>query len=66
VAKGIGCDISPWRASEENGWALDLDELRNLMRPSTKAIIVNTPHNPTGYLMSRADFDELNRFAQDE
>jgi aspartate/methionine/tyrosine aminotransferase len=66
VAKGLGCQVSPWLAREENGWALDLDELRHLMRPSTKAIVVNTPHNPTGYLMSRADFDELHRIAQAE
>lgn len=66
VAKGIGCMVSPWRAREEDGWALDMDELRHLMRSSTKAIIVNVPHNPTGYLMSRADFDELNRFVQEK
>ena len=66
VAKGIGCQVSPWLAREENGWALDLDELRHLMRTTTKAIIINTPHNPTGYLMSRADFDELNKFAQEK
>lgn len=65
VAKGIGCDINPWYAREENGWALDLGELKRLLRPTTKAIIVNLPHNPTGYLMSRAGFDELNRFAQE-
>lgn len=64
VAKGIGCMVSPWRAREEDGWALDLNDLRHLMRPSTKAIIVNLPHNPTGYLMPRADFDALNQFAQ--
>jgi aspartate/methionine/tyrosine aminotransferase len=66
VAKGIGCQVSPWIAREENGWALDLDELRGLVRPNTKAIIINTPHNPTGYLMSRADFDELNKFVQEK
>jgi aspartate/methionine/tyrosine aminotransferase len=66
VAKGLGCQVSPWLAREENGWALDLDELRHLMRPSTKAIVVNTPHNPTGYLMSRVDFDELNRIVQEK
>ncbi len=66
VAKGIGCQVSPWIAREENGWALDLDELRHLMRSSTKAVIINTPHNPTGYLMSRADFDELNKIVQEE
>jgi len=65
VAKSTGCDVSPWRAREENGWALDLDELRHLMRTNTKAIVINTPHNPTGYLMSRTDFDAVNKFAQD-
>src|SRR3990172_8533203 len=49
VAKAIGCQVSPWRAREENGWALNLDELHHLMRSSTKAIVINTPHNPTGY-----------------
>jgi aspartate/methionine/tyrosine aminotransferase len=66
VARGIGCQVSPWLACEENGWALDMDELRRLMRTTTKAIIVNTPHNPTGYLMSRADFDELHKIAQEK
>jgi aspartate/methionine/tyrosine aminotransferase len=66
VAKGIGCYISPWRAREENNWALDLDELRHLMRSSTKAIVINTPHNPTGYLMSRTDFEAVNQFAQEK
>lgn len=65
VAKGIGCQVSPWLAREEDSWALDLDELRHLMRPSTKAVIINTPHNPTGYLMSHADFDALNKFVQE-
>lgn len=65
IAKGIGCMVSPWRAREENGWALDMNELRHLMRTSTKAIVVNVPHNPTGYLMSRADFDALHQFAKE-
>jgi len=42
-----------------------LDELKKLIRPTTKLIVINTPHNPTGYLMSRADFASLNRFAQE-
>ena len=65
IARAIGCDVSPWRAREENGWALDLDELRHLMRTNTRAIVVNTPHNPTGYLMPRADFEALNLFVQE-
>lgn len=65
VAKSIGCDVSPWRAREENSWALDMDELRGMLRTNTKAIIINTPHNPTGYLMSRADYDAVHQFAKE-
>jgi aspartate/methionine/tyrosine aminotransferase len=64
VARAAGCDVSPWRGREENGWALDLDELRHLMRTNTKAIIINTPHNPTGYLMSREDYEAVHKFAR--
>jgi aspartate/methionine/tyrosine aminotransferase len=34
------------------------------MRTNTKAIIINTPHNPTGYLMSREDYIALHQFAK--
>jgi aspartate/methionine/tyrosine aminotransferase len=64
VARAAGCEVSLWLAREENKWALDLDELRQLLRTNTKAVIINTPHNPTGYLMSRQDFDALHRFVQ--
>ena len=65
VAKGLGCFISPWQARKENNWALDLDELRHLMRPTTKAIVLNTPHNPTGYLMSYRDFEAVNKLVRE-
>jgi aspartate/methionine/tyrosine aminotransferase len=65
VARALGCDVSLWIAREENQWALDLDELRRMIRPNTKAIIVNTPHNPTGFLMSRPDFESIHRFARE-
>ncbi len=63
VARSIGCEVSFWKAHEADGWALDLDELKGLLRPNTRAIVVNTPHNPTGYLMSRSDYLALNKLA---
>jgi aspartate/methionine/tyrosine aminotransferase len=66
VARAAGCDVSLWRGREEQAWSLDLDELRHLMRSNTKAIILNTPHNPTGYLMSRADHATLHEFAREK
>jgi len=65
VAKSIGCNISPWRAREENGWALDIDELRGLLRTNTKAIIINIPHNPTGFLMPRTDYEAMHQFVEE-
>ena len=65
VARTIGCDVSPWVAREENHWALDLADLSLMVQPNTKAIILNTPHNPTGFLMSRADFESVYRFADE-
>jgi aspartate/methionine/tyrosine aminotransferase len=35
------------------------------MRTKTRAIIVNTPHNPTGYLMPRQDYEAVQAFARE-
>jgi aspartate/methionine/tyrosine aminotransferase len=64
VARGIGCEVSRWQAREEEGWAVDPAELPRLIRPSTKAIVINVPHNPTGYHMPREAFTETLRVAE--
>jgi aspartate/methionine/tyrosine aminotransferase len=56
VASSIGCSVTRWEAREEQDWALDLDELKRHIRPDTKAIVINLPHNPTGYLMPQDQF----------
>jgi aspartate/methionine/tyrosine aminotransferase len=60
VAHSIGCQVSPWLAREGNGWALDMDELVSMFRPNTRLVVVNTPHNPTGFLMKSSDYLMLN------
>ena len=65
IARSIGCEVTFWEARAENKWAPDLEELKRSLRPNTRAIIVNTPHNPTGYLMSPGDFLLLNSLAQE-
>ena len=61
VARSIGCMVDPWPLREEEGWAPDLDELRRLIRRRTRAVVVNSPHNPTGYQMPLAMFREVIR-----
>ncbi|OJJ97179.1 hypothetical protein ASPACDRAFT_46033 [Aspergillus aculeatus ATCC 16872] len=53
VPESLGAEVSLWRSSAENGWALDLQELRGLIRPNTKVIILNNPQNPTGAVLHR-------------
>jgi aspartate/methionine/tyrosine aminotransferase len=63
VARGIGCTVTPWRADEAAGWALDPDDLRRTLTTATRAIVINSPHNPTGYLMDPQRFHAVNRIA---
>jgi aspartate/methionine/tyrosine aminotransferase len=63
VARAAGCDVTPWQARPENAWTLDPDELPRLVRAGTRAIVLNVPHNPTGFLMDRDAFRWTLRFA---
>jgi len=45
---------------EGQGWTFDPDELRRAITPRTKALILNTPHNPTGKVFTP---DELRTIA---
>lgn len=57
LAEGLtGGNVSYWRSrtpgpadNDNNGWKLDLDDLRGLIKPSTKLIVLNNPNNPTGW-----------------
>ncbi len=52
IAETVGCQVTQWTAREQDNWELDPDFLRQNIRPNTKAIVLNCPHNPTGYLLS--------------
>jgi aspartate/methionine/tyrosine aminotransferase len=41
------------------GWQWDVDELRSAFTSRTRAVILNTPHNPTGKVFSRAELETL-------
>jgi N-succinyldiaminopimelate aminotransferase len=45
----------------EPSWRWDPDELAAAFGPRTRAVIVNSPHNPTGRIFSTAELAELNR-----
>ncbi len=43
---------------------IDWSEVRKSVSPRTKMIIINTPHNPTGSVLSAADLQELEKITQ--
>ena len=65
IPASIGCSITNWRMEEkESRWHLDLDLLEKSITPETKMLIVNFPHNPTGYLPSLEDFKRIIEIAR--
>ena len=64
VPQAIGCNVSLWELRDEGGFHYDLDDLRQLVTPQTKLIIVNTPHNPTGAMLSEEQLREIYALAE--
>jgi aspartate/methionine/tyrosine aminotransferase len=72
VAEYLGCRVFRWPLLEigassaddaptegSGGWQLDLVTLEKLITPRTALVIVNFPHNPTGYLPSHGEWRAL-------
>jgi aspartate/methionine/tyrosine aminotransferase len=51
IASSLGCEVTPWIAREEDDWNLDLDFLNDHVTNKTRVVVINSPHNPTGYVM---------------
>ena len=59
VARSTGADVTLLELDHDSGWRLDLDALEAQLRPDTRAIVVNFPHNPTGSQLDHATFVRL-------
>ena len=63
VAKNLGARVREFHLKEENGWALDLNELEEAVTPHTKLIAICNPDNPTGHILSEEEMDAIVRAA---
>ena len=66
IADSIGCEVTKWEMSDKNNWELDIEFLKKNIKKNTKAIIINCPHNPTGYLMSKEKFNQIIQIAEEK
>jgi len=65
IATHRGCDVQRWALQETaDGWRMDLDRLADLLTPATKLLVVNAPHNPTGFVPTAAEYDALLELVQ--
>jgi aspartate/methionine/tyrosine aminotransferase len=55
----------PCPLHERLGWRYDLAELLSKITPKTRAIYVNSPHNPTGGVLTRADLETIAGICRD-
>ncbi len=54
----------PLHLDENGAWALDLEKLFDSCTPQTKAIMVTTPSNPTGWMASHEEMRQIMDFAR--
>jgi len=59
VALASGAEVSGLALEPADGWALDLDKIRALLRPNTRLLAINFPNNPTGAMTDAATFTAL-------
>lgn len=60
IARSIGCEVSNWEMQPgSQGWQLNMDRLEELLSGKVRLLVINFPHNPTGFLPSRAQFDQI-------
>ena len=57
VPESIGCKVLNWEINyEDDKPRFDTNDLEKLISNKTKAIYLNAPHNPTGYLFTIKEF----------
>jgi len=64
LARGLQAHVHHWQLVDDSGsnapkWRLDLDRLRALVTPRTRAILLCNPNNPTGARLTPAELDEI-------
>lgn len=67
VAEDQGCEVTRWMPVQKSGdlnWYFDPEFLHRAIRTSTRMLIVNFPHNPTGALPLHTDLAHMVHFAR--
>ena len=64
VINFVGAKPVPAPMLEEKGFSFDIDYLKKIVSDKTKMIILNSPQNPTGGMLTKEDLKEIAGLAQ--
>jgi alanine-synthesizing transaminase len=59
IARLCGVHLKSYRLLESKNWAIDLDYLEHQVSPRTRAIVLISPHNPTGMVADETELAEV-------
>ncbi len=60
IPRSMGCKMDFWNLRKSGReWYFDTDELEKIVKTNTKMIIVNFPHNPSGYMPDENTMKEI-------
>jgi len=59
LPRALGCDVELWPIRPETGFRYQVEDLERLVRPHTRLIVVNSPHNPTGAVLSAEEMERV-------
>ncbi len=60
LPRHLSGQVEMWMLQREDGrWSLDWERLDALLEQPTKLLVVNFPHNPTGFLPSQGELDQI-------
>ncbi len=62
-ANYLGAKVVAIPLYEEKNWRMDLDELERRVSDKTRAIMINSPHNPTGGVLTKGDLERIAQLA---
>lgn len=63
IAKLCGVRLVSYRLKESHSWAIDLEDLERQVTPLTRAMVLISPHNPTGMVAGEAQLQGLAEIA---
>jgi aspartate/methionine/tyrosine aminotransferase len=64
ITRFVGGTPIPIPIRQSNDFRLDVDELASLITPRTKLLVINSPANPTGGVLTRGDIERIAELAQ--